>query len=232
MHNVYCTGCIKVLVTNDIEEQVPVKEHSQSQYSDTRHWHAPLFCDIYPKTGVRKPLHHKTHALTSNKINMINSLQHRNHQCRLKIEYWVDLGHRKTSATWTFGVNINKKSMRALKEQHGIGVSFLTISKPWDVCAQYRSTQKNHLTTANTTPSMTLKLVYMDLIEPFKPKAISGYQHVAKCTDVFAKGKYTTRGTYLTSKSEAITSLCSFVQNMATPNKLRVSRLKCDKGEE
>lgn len=101
--------------------------------------------------------------------------------------------------------------MRALKNQHGTKASLSDNTKPWDVRAQYKSTQKNHLKTANTQTSMTLKLEYTDVIEPFKPKAIGEYQYVAKCKDVLAKWKYTIWGTYVTSKSEAITSVCSIV---------------------
>ncbi|CAN0003312.1 unnamed protein product [Sphacelaria rigidula] len=93
-----------------------------------------------------------------------------------------------------------------------------------------KSTQQNYPTTTDF-PSVTdrLQLVTTDLSGPITPTALGGYRYMAKFTDNFN----TLRVVYfIKGKSEALSTLCKFIQDVAIPQGLRVHHLRSDRGGE
>ena len=74
-----------------------------------------------------------------------------------------------------------------------------------------------------------LQLVTADLLGPVTPTALGGYQYMAKFTDHYSRLKVVY---FIKAKSEALSTLIKFVQDVAIPLGLRVHRLRSDRGGE
>ena len=93
-----------------------------------------------------------------------------------------------------------------------------------------KSIQKNHPKISEST-SVTgrLQLVTTDLVGPITPTALGGYKYMAKFPDHYSRLKVVY---FIKAKSEALSPLVKFIQDVAIPLGLRVHRLRSDRGGE
>ncbi|CAN0051570.1 unnamed protein product, partial [Sphacelaria rigidula] len=68
-----------------------------------------------------------------------------------------------------------------------------------------------------------------DLSGPFSPTALGGYKCMAKFTDQYSRPKVVY---FIKAKSEALSTLVKYIQDLAIPLGLGVHRLRSDRGDE
>ena len=134
----------------------------------------------------------------------------------------ADLWHRRLA-------HVNARSLDVLRKADGNAVSYNGEVSACDVCAIGKSTQRTHPKTAERNVNAPYQLVFTDLMEPITPVALGGYSYVGKFTEQHSKWKEI----YLSkAKSDALTSLVLFQQEVVIPSGNRLQRLRTDKGGE
>eukprot|EP00752_Nemacystus_decipiens_P017171 g15384.t1 len=112
----------------------------------------------------------------------------------------------------------------------GTGVKLRDSFSACGTCKINKSSQQNHPKTANADSiTSRLQLVSTDLLGPITPTAIGGYNYMAKFTDHVTRLKAVY---FVAKKSDALSSLINFVQDIAVPLGLRVEYLRSDNGGE
>ena len=125
--------------------------------------------------------------------------------------------------------HLNRKRLDLLKKVNNNGVSFDRTVPDCDVCAVGKSRQRAHLKTADQHIQRPFQLVFTDLMRQFTPEALGGYKYVSKISDEHTRW---TEIYLLKSKDGALHEFQSFVQSMVIPSRVRVERLRADKGGE
>eukprot|EP00903_Cladosiphon_okamuranus_P021648 g19902.t1 len=124
----------------------------------------------------------------------------------------------------------NVEVLEQVARTDGSGVVLRDSFSACGTCKINKSTQQNHPKTANTDNiTCRLQLVSTDLLGPVSPTAIGGFNYMAMFTDHASglKAVY-----FIAKKSDALSSLVNFVQDIAIPLGLRVEYLRSDNGGE
>ncbi|CAN0058642.1 unnamed protein product [Sphacelaria rigidula] len=117
--------------------------------------------------------------------------------------------------------------MRRIMNTPATGVKFTGALSFCDTCMLNKSTQQNHPKTADfSSVTERLQLVTTDLSGTITPTALGGYRYMAEFTDHCSRLKVVYS---IKAKSEAISTLCKYVQDVAIPLGLRVYRLRSDR---
>ncbi len=111
----------------------------------------------------------------------------------------------------------------------GSGVVLRDSFSACGTCKINKSTQQDHPKNVSTDITRRLQVVSTDLIGPIFPAAIGGFNYMAKFTDHVSRLKAVY---FIAKKSDALSSLISYVQDMAIPLGLRVENLRSDNGGE
>ncbi|CAM9874569.1 unnamed protein product, partial [Sphacelaria rigidula] len=132
----------------------------------------------------------------------------------------ANLSHRRLG-------HVGIKSLNVLRKVEGSGISFDGTLPPCDVCALSKSKRHPYPRTADYKVNTPFKLVLGDFTGPIVPAAMGGYSYVSKITDQHAKY----RVVYLAkTKSDALSTIQTFVKSVVIPMGLRVQRLCTEKG--
>ena len=124
----------------------------------------------------------------------------------------------------------NVQVLEQVSRIDGSGVVLRDSFSACGTCKINKSTQQNHPKTVNTDGiTRRLQLVSTDLLGPVSPTAIGGYNYMAKFTDHSSRLKAVY---FIAKKSDALSSLVNFVQDIAIPLGLRVEYLRSDNGGE
>ena len=124
----------------------------------------------------------------------------------------------------------NVQVLKQLARTEGSGVSLMDSFSACDTCHVNKSTQQAHPKTANRD-SITerLQLVTTDLMGPISPPAIGNFSYIAKFTDYLTRLKAVY---FLSKKSDSLSSLVNYVQDVAIPLGLHLGYLHSDNGGE
>eukprot|EP00903_Cladosiphon_okamuranus_P019947 g18331.t2 len=124
----------------------------------------------------------------------------------------------------------NVQVLEQVARTDGSGVVLRDSFSACGTCKINKSTQQNHPKAANTDNiTRRLQLVSTDLLGPVSPTAIGGFNYMAKFTDHASRLKAVY---FIAKKSDALSSLVNFVQDIAIPLGLRVEYLRSDNGGE
>lgn len=122
----------------------------------------------------------------------------------------------------------NVQVLERLARIDGSGVKLRDSFSACDTCKINKSSQQNHANTANTDGiTERLQLVSTGLLGPIS--TIGGFNYMAKFTDHLTRMKAVY---FIASKSDALSSLVNYVQDVAILLGLRVSRLHSENGGE
>ena len=138
------------------------------------------------------------------------------------IRVLADIWHRRMG-------HINSQSLRILRDAGDNGIKYNDNMSPCDMCAFGKSKQQRHPKTTTHTTDRPFKLVYTDFLGPASPPALGGFRYVSKFTDQHSKW---TEVFLIKEKSDAVSSLQTFVQTVVIPRGLRIERLRTDRGGE
>ena len=124
----------------------------------------------------------------------------------------------------------NSQVLTRISNTVGSGVQFTDSLTACSTCRIQKSTQAAHPKTADRgAVTQRLQLVCTDLLGPLHPPAIGDFSYMAKFTDYSTRLKAVY---FLKHKSDALSSLLRFVQDVAIPLGLRVQTLHSDQGGE
>eukprot|EP00903_Cladosiphon_okamuranus_P018846 g17334.t1 len=136
-----------------------------------------------------------------------------------------------TASANTWYQRLGHPNVQVLEQVARTDGSGVVLRDSFSACGTYKinkSTQKNHPKTANTDNiTRRLQLVSTDLLGPVSPTAIGGFNYVVKFTDHASRVKAVY---FIAKKSDALSTLVNFVQDIAIPLGLQVEYLRSDNG--
>ena len=124
--------------------------------------------------------------------------------------------------------HLNRKRLDLLKKANNNGVSFDGTVPDCDVCAIWKSRQRAHPKTADQHDQHPFQLVFTYIMGQFTPETLGGYKYVSKISDERTRW---TEIYFLKGKDGALHAFQSFVHSMVIPSRVRVERLRADKGK-
>ena len=110
--------------------------------------------------------------------------------------------------------HLHAQSLDILRKQNGTDITFNGIVSDCDVCTLGIAQQLAHPKIANHMNSRYFQPSYGDLMEPFTPVAIGGYNYVSRITDEYTKW---TVVYLLTAKNQALQSLQLLIGSTLIP---------------
>ncbi|CAM9870618.1 unnamed protein product, partial [Sphacelaria rigidula] len=125
--------------------------------------------------------------------------------------------------------HLNSSSLSLLETIESSGVDFGGTVPDCDVRAVGKRNQLAHPKTANNKRQRTFQLIMTDLMGPSMPEAVGGLKYVCKISNEYTRW---TKIYLLETKDGALHEFLSFIQSMVILGRVRVERLRADKGAE
>ena len=136
----------------------------------------------------------------------------------------------ESAALWHRRIgHINNRSMDILRKEKGNGVEYTGDLSTCDVCALGKSAQQAHPKRASYDVSRPFQLVTTDLVGPPSHPALGGSRYVSKFLDQLTKWNEVFP---LKEKNSAVDTVQLNNQAVVIPTRLRLERLRADKGGE
>lgn len=117
--------------------------------------------------------------------------------------------------------------MSTLRSKPSSGVTFQEALKPCQTSETGKSAQRSHPKTSTVNTTSPFELINTGVAGPFKPRAKDISRYISKFTDHHTILKAVGP---VASKAKALDTLACFKQDYVIPSRLRVQRLRWDKG--